>query len=397
MTKLLEIAGTGLAAILLHPLRSLVTVGVLSAVLIPFLAGLGLSKGVEREAELSIRAGPDLYVSGQQFGRTVPIPLAAVAEIHKIDSVTEVTPRIVGQIVLGKDSENAVLVGMPPEKFPAAVSCVEGGLPGDGGLNELVVGTELARRLKLRVGSMIPPFYRNRKGERLSKVTGIFKSDVSLWQANLIFTTFKSAAAIFDQEGLATDLLVDCRPGYQGQVRDTILRDLAFPINNGQGIVRARVVSREDLQAILPSGLLHREGIFNLHFLLAFAMGMLAVLVTSGFGLSERRREIGILKATGWQTDEVLLRSMVESFLLGLAGASLSLIVAFAWLKWLNGYWIASLFLAGVDRSPGFPVPFRLAPLAAFLAFLLGAVVIMTGSVYSSWRAATASPREAMR
>ena len=80
------------------------------------------------------------------------------------------------------------------------------------------------------------------------------------------------------------------------------------------------MVAREDLLALLPRGLLHREGIFNLLFLLAFVVGILVLLVTSGLGLTERRREIGILKATGWQTDEVLLRSLAESFCLSLAG-----------------------------------------------------------------------------
>jgi ABC-type lipoprotein release transport system permease subunit len=395
MAKFLEIARTGVAAILLHPLRSLVTVAALDVVLIPFLAGIGLSKGVEEDAAASIRFGPDLYVNGQQFGGTVPIPLAAIAEIRKIDGVIEVTPRIVGRVVLGKEGEEAVVVGVPREKFPAAITCVEGRL--SEGPNELVVGTELARRLNLRVGSLIPPFYHNDRGDRVSKVVGIFKSDVSLWQANLIFTSFETAAAIFNQEGLATDLLVDCRPGYAQAVRTTMLRTLRFSSWEGKGMIGPRVVAREDLQAILPGGLLHREGIFNLHFLLAFTVAILAVLVTSGFGLSERRREIGILKATGWQTDEVLLRSMVESFLLGLAGASLALLVAFVWLKMLNGYWIAGIFLAGVAKAPGFAVPFRLTPLPALLAFLLALVVIMTGTVYSSWRAATTSPREALR
>jgi ABC-type lipoprotein release transport system permease subunit len=397
MAKFLEIAGTGVTAILLHPLRSLVTVAALVVVLIPYLAGIGLSKGIEEDARASIRFGPDLYVSGQQFGRSVPIPLTAIAEIRKIDGVIAVTPRIVGRVVLGKDNEEAVLVGMPRDRFPGSITCVEGGLPEGTEINELVVGTELARRLKLHVGSMIPPFYHNVHGERLSQVVGIFKSDVSLWQAKLVFTTFESAAAIFNQEGLATDLLVDCRPGYDEPVRTTILRTLSFPSSVGKGMIGPRVVAREDLQAILPGGLLHREGIFNLHFVFAFVLGMLAVLVTSGFGLSERRREIGILKATGWQTDEVLLRSIIESFLLGLAGASLSLLAAFVWLKWLNGYWIAGIFLAGVDKAPGFTVPFRLTPLPSLLAFLLGLVMIMTGTVYSSWRAATVTPREAMR
>src|SRR5205085_3928650 len=123
-----------------------------------------------------------------------------------------------------------------------------------------------------------------------------------------------------------------------------------------------------DLEVLLPRGLWHREGIFNLHFVLAFAIGIPVVLVTSGLGLSERRREIGILKATGWQTDEILLRGLVESLLLSLAGAALALILAFVWLKGLNGYWIAGVFLAGVETAPSFPVPCRITPLPVLFA-----------------------------
>jgi ABC-type antimicrobial peptide transport system permease subunit len=161
--------------------------------------------------------------------------------------------------------------------------------------------------------------------------------------------------------------------------------------------IALKVTAREDLEALLPKGLLHREGIFNLHFLVAFAVGILTILVTSGFGTSERRREIGILKATGWQTDEILLRSLVESLLLSLAASALSIILAFLWLRVLNGYWIASVFLAGVDIRPGFRVPFSLTPVPALLSFLISAVIVMSGTLYSTWRAAIVPPREAMR
>jgi ABC-type lipoprotein release transport system permease subunit len=397
MRYFLEIAQTGLVALLLHPLRSLVTTGSVVVVLVPYLVGLGLSKGIQQEAEAAIRFGTDLYVTGTQFGRTVPIPLTAVEAIQKVDGVTEVVPRIVGGLVLGKDRENAVLVGIPLEKLPASITCVAGRLPRASPRNELVVGSDLARRLKLDVGSLIPPFYHNRHGERISQVVGIFRSEVSLWQARLILTSLDTAAAVFDQEGLATDLLVTCRPGCQAQVSATILRNLALSPPEAGGSIRPQVTAREDLQALLPSGLLHREGIFNLHFVLAFAVGMAVVLVTSGLGLSERRREIGILKATGWQTDEILLRSLVESFLLSLAGACLALLGAFLWLRGLNGYWMASIFLAGVDKAPGFAVPCRLTPVPAVLAFLISFVVVMSGSLYAAWRAATVAPSEAMR
>src|SRR5262249_33510713 len=158
-------------------------------------------------------------------------------------------------------------------------------------------GSELARRLNLKVGSLVPPFYRSRSGERVSEVVGVFRSDVSLWQARLIVTSFDTASHLFDQPGLATDLLVYCRPGYESEVQGAITRHVALPQTDGTA--RVRVVAREDMALLLPQGPLHREGVFTLLFVFAFAVGILAILVTSGFGLSERRREVGILKALG--------------------------------------------------------------------------------------------------
>jgi ABC-type lipoprotein release transport system permease subunit len=395
MAALLEVARTGFTAVLLHPLRGLVTVLSLVAVLLPFLAGMGLSRGLELEAEPSVRAGADLYVTARQFGRNVPIPLSVVKDIEKIPGVREVVPRIVGGIVLGKDDENAVLVGMPQKRFPISARFVDGQLSEGSRLNELVVGTELARRLRLKVGSVLPPFYHNIEGERLSKVVGIFRPETGVWQANLIFTSFETAAHLFNQQGTATDLLVWCRAGYEGQVATAVT---ALRLSSAGGSrLRAHVTAREDVAALLRGGVTHRQGIFTLHFLLMFVVGILVILVTSGLGLAERRREIGILKATGWQTDEVLLRSAVENVLLALTAVSLSVVLAFVWLKGLNGYGIASVFLTGVDAAPGFRVPFRLTPVPVLLAFLIGLIVVLSGTLYSSWRAATVPPGEAMR
>jgi ABC-type lipoprotein release transport system permease subunit len=397
MKYFLAIGYTGLVALLQYPLRSVATIGCVVAVLLPYLAGIGLSQGIQEQADEAVRFGADLYVNGQQFGREAPVPVALADRIRQIDGVTAVVPRIVARIVLGKNREEAVLVGMPLEHFPAGVACVEGRLPHPSRVNELVVGRALAERLALHVGSLIPPFYHSAQGDKVSKAVGIFKADVSLWEANLVLTSFATASAICNQEGLATDLLVYCREGYRDGVRSAILRGQPLPAPQADSGIGLEVTGRDDVQALLPTGLLHREGIFNLHFLVAFAVAILTILVTSGFGSSERRREIGILKATGWQTDELLLRGIVESFLLALAGAALSVVLAFVWLRLLNGYWIASIFLPGVGVRPDFPVPFRLAPVPALLSFLLAVVLVLCGSVYATWRAAVVPPREAMR
>ena len=397
MRHLVEIAKTGLTAILLHPVRSSVTCCALLASLVPYLTGIGLAKGIEREAESSLRAGGDLYVSGSQFGRNTSLPVTIVPQIRELEGVIEVKPRIVGRLLLGRELVEVVVVGVPVSQYPASISCIEGRLPRAGAMNEFVVGTELARRLNLKVGALLPPFYRNPRGEHVSKIVGVFESDVSLWQSNLMFASFETAAEIFNQEGMATDLVVRCQSGYEDNISIAIRRKIAVSSPDSGNVIRLRVTSREELNVLLAGGQFHREGIFNLHFLLVFVIGILVILVTSGLGLPERRREIGILKATGWQTDEILLRSSVESLLLSVGGASISILVAFVWLKLFNGFWIAGIFISGVAAVPSFPVPFRLTPVPAMLAFVIAFAITMTGSIWSSWRAAIAPPDEAMR
>jgi ABC-type lipoprotein release transport system permease subunit len=395
MHRLLGIAATGLTCLRLHPLRNLATVAALIAVLMPFLACLAISKGIEAEAEASIRAGADLYVMGEEFGRNVPVPLTAVERIRQLDGVTEVVPRIVGSIPLGRDREPSVVVGLPAEKLATSVHCIEGRLPRIAGRNELVIGSELARRLNLGVGSRIPPFYHSEQGERISEIVGVFEADAPLWQARLLLTPFETATSLFNETEKATDLLVSCRPGYQPFVQDAIQSSIHLE-SMPRGL-RLKVTTREELAVLIPQGLIHREGIFNLHFVLAFAVGILVVLVTSGIGLSERRREIGILKATGWQTDEVLLRSLVESIALCVAAACLSLLLAWTWLRVFNGYWLTSLFLDGSSTAPGFDIPCRFTPVPVLLAFVISFAVVLSGTLVSTWRAAIAPPWEAMR
>lgn len=395
MRRLIEISRTGVTAILLHPLRSWTTVCALLAILVPFLVGLGLAKGLERDAEISLRSGGDLYVRGSQFGRSCPIPLTLVTKVREVEGVVGVTPRIVGRLRLGRDSVEAIVVGIPASEFPFEISCINGRLPQPGKISEFVVGTELARRLKLHSGALIPPFYRNSQGEHVSRISGIFVSDVSLWQASLMFGTFASVEKIFGLDGLATDLVIRCRRGYEENVSRQIRKLSAGAA--GRGTLRLSITSRKELEVMLASGQFQREGLYNLHFVLAFVIGILVILASSGAGQTERRREIGILKATGWQTDEILLRSLVESLLLSLGGAMVSIVLAFIWLRLLNGYGIAGIFFPGVSSAPSFPVPFRLTPVPAFLAFLIAFAITMSGTVWSTWRTAIVSPDEAMR
>jgi len=231
----------------------------------------------------------------------------------------------------------------------------------------------------------------------VSTVVGVFRSDLPVWEANVVLTDTESAMRICDARALTSSLLVSCRPEYVDSVREAIVRIDSLAPGDPQGPIRPRVMTRADARAVLPAGALRREGVFHLHFVLAFALAIPLLLVTSGVGLAERRRETGLLKALGWHTDEVLVRGVVESVVIAAVGASVAVIAAWAWLALANGWGIAAVFLPGADTSPGFAVPFSLAPVPVLVAFVISFVVTATGTLVSTWRAAAAPPSEAMR
>jgi ABC-type lipoprotein release transport system permease subunit len=159
--------------------------------------------------------------------------------------------------------------------------------------------------------------------------------------------------------------------------------------------MRLHVTTRQEWLTLVPRGVRWREGVFTLHLLLAVIVAMLVLLVTSGMGLQERRREVAILKATGWQTDEVLLRGAAESLCLSLAGASGALLLAWGWLRLGNGFFLAEHFLPGAD--PTTRLPYRLTPVPALLGLVLAFTIVTTGTLWSAWRAAATPPHEILR
>jgi ABC-type antimicrobial peptide transport system permease subunit len=158
-----------------------------------------------------------------------------------------------------------------------------------------------------------------------------------------------------------------------------------------------RVVGRDEVRALVAQRVHLREGVFAVHMVLAFALGVPLLLATTGMGLSERRRETGLLRALGWRRDEVVLRSLVESLTLAAAATAASVLVVWAWVRVLGGAGVARLFLPDADVVPGFDVPFRLLPGPLVAAAAVAGLVTAAGSLLSSWRAASAAPAEAVR
>jgi len=353
------------------------------AILLPYVCGAAIARGVEGEARQALAAGPDLHVVQLRFGRPAPIRVSMADELRKIPGVRSVVPRIVGELALGTEFVPVVLIGVPPSRLPGAAESASSGRA----MPQFVVGAELARTLHLSEGSYLPPFYRAKGGDRVSQIVGVLGRNESVASGHVMYTALATAAEVFDEAEHATDLLVECQPGYLDAVRRKLGRD--FPT--------CRAASRDELASQLPANIRYLDGVFHMLFVLAFAVGIPLLLVASGVGLAERRSEAALLKATGWTTDGLLLRALVESGVLCLIAASSSLILGWVWLALGNGIGIASIFLPGWEFDAALQLPYRLDAEAILVATVLSFCIVATGSLYATWRVASAPVRLILR
>ena len=113
--------------------------------------------------------------------------------------------------------------------------------------------------------------------------------------------------------------------------------------------------------------------------LLVGAIGIANIMLVS---VTERTREIGIMKAVGARNRDVLVLFLVESGLLGVLGALIALPVGLA------GGWAATSYAE---------IPLTLAPEWFAVAIAVGILVGVVAGLYPAWRAARVDPIDALR
>jgi ABC-type lipoprotein release transport system permease subunit len=363
-----------------HRVRGVVTVMCLVAAVVPYLAALWVQEGVRAEAVMSITGGPDLYVASSAFGQNAAVPLSIVPSVRSIPGVRTVRPRITGRLFVGRRLVTLVGVDDPT----AALAMVPDAAPAPLAAGQTLVGAGVAKDLGLKRGDGFAI-----EGSRLVslQVTEVFGPASGIHAAGMVVVTLADAAAIFGIDDHASDLLVWVEPGAEERVANAVR----------EALPRARVQTRELVQRYVTHGLSLRAGAFAALNIAALALAVPALLITSGMGLAERRREIGILKATGWSTEEVLEIAFLECLLMALVAAGLAALAAWTWLRPLNGWIIAQFLIAGTGASPTFTIPasFTLAPVG--VVFLVCLATLVVGAVPASWRAATVPPAEVLR
>jgi len=375
--------------IIRNRVRSAVLILCLIAVLLPFISAIAISEGIKFQSLISVEEGADIYVTSDHYGSNAPISLDYLDRFRKLEGVTKVFPRVIGRTYFA--NQLTTIVGIPIENIPKSIRLFEGKIFREKG--EVMIGKGLAKAFHLQIGVH---FTLSPNPSKLFRIVGIFDSDISIWGANLIMMTFTDGAELFQMKGKATDILIYTRPGYDSFVAKEIQEGMGTP-NPDRDEPSLRVQDKSLVKRYFQRGFNYKAGVFTALYTVAFALAIPALLVVSGFGQTERRKEIGVLKATGWQTQEVMEMVALENFVISLTSAPLAILAAFFWLKFFNGAFIAQFFIAEIGLMAPFPVPSRFLPLPSLFAFLFAIVLTMVGSLYTTWRTSTIPPAEAMR
>jgi ABC-type lipoprotein release transport system permease subunit len=277
------------------------------------------------------------------------------------------------------------IVGMPHGILPDKV-LITGGRPiRDKG--EVVVGSALGNRYGLIPGSK---FHMPINRWKRFTVVGVFSSKSSMWSSNLIYMSIDDAGELFRMKGMATDFLVYAKP------KQSPIVSVYLQMENQQG-PPIRIQSREVVNSYFQKGFETRAGVFTALCLAGFALAIPLVLILTGLGWTERRKEIGTLKAVGWQVLDVMEVVFWENTFVSVLSACLAFLTAFVWIRVLNGFFIAQFFIGEPGFMPAFPVPACFIPVPAFMSFLLALTLTMVGSLYNTWRIAVTPAAETMR
>jgi len=363
-----------------------VTTLCLTAIIFPLVTALAISEGLRFQAEIGMEEGADIYVSEDRYGGSGPISLTYEEGLSDIQGVSLVRPRVVGRTYFA--DRLVAVVGLDREALISLKPVVKGDIPKAFG--EVVIGEGIAKAFAIEPGIRFTLAANNRK---VFKPTGSLRSSC-LWSSDVMIMHLEDANDFFRMTDYSSQLLVYAASEPTTPLMPSLVNHLKRQRASDLGV---QIEDRARTQERLWSGYAHKRGIFIVLYIIVFVLAFPAFLVTSGLGMRELGKEIGVLKAVGWRTWEVLEKVALENLLISLTAVSISILLSMAWIKGLNGVLIAQFYVAEVGLLPTMDIPSRYLPSHALFCFFFALGVTLMGSLFSAWQKAYVPPSELMR
>lgn len=369
-----------------RPVRSLVVVLCLTAMLFPLVTALAVSEGLRFQAEISLKEGADIYLSEDNYGNNGPVSLGLLQRLSAFGGVRKVVPRVLGRTYF-VDRVVAV-VGLPRESLLELKPLVRGDIPSAGG--DVLIGHGIAKQFGVEPGL---PFTLAANNRKVFKARGVLRPSC-LWGSDLLIMHIDDANEFFRIKDHATQLLV------YGDSDAFLSASEALRHESPSGVsCRPNLIMepRERIFVKLERAYDFSSGIFSVLFIVGGALAIPAFLITTGIGLTELRQEIGVMTAVGWRAREILEKVAVENLAVSLVSVCLSVLISMTWIKGFNGILIAQFYVAEVGLVPAIDIPSRMLPSHVLFCLLVALGVTEVGGLISVCTKLIPAPSESMR
>lgn len=328
---------------------------------------------IKREAVIILKDAPEIVVQRMAAGRHDLIPLSYAEKIERIAGVASVKGRLWGYYYDPLFRANYTI--MVPEDFKY-------------GPEDIVIGEGVSRAAIVSTDNIMP--FTDSEGKPMSlMVKEILPAESELVSSDLILASVEGFRRLFSLP--------------RGQVTD-----IAVAVNNPEEVLTvANKIKRlmPDTRPIIRDEIIRTyDAVFDWRggiMLVIFTGAVMAFIIFAwdkASGLSaEEKREIGILKATGWETSDVILLKFWEGVSISLTSFLAGTILAYLHVFFLSSGLFEPVLKGWAVIYPSFRlVPFVNAHQIATL-FFLTVVPYTTATIIPSWRAATVDPDSVMR
>lgn len=335
---------------------------------------LFFTDALRREASMVLKDAPAIIVQRTEAGRQALVPEAYLDRIRAIRGVSAARGRLWGYYFdAAFGGANYTLV--VPDSFPYEAGTI-------------VVGSEVAKNSRAGVDNLLP--FRAHDGSLFTyRIGELLSAESALVSADLVLISEPDFRALFGiAAGQVTDITLEVRNPNEVA---TIARKVADLLPDTRPIVRDEILRTYDAVFSWRGGLL-----------LAILAGAAAAFVILAWdratGLSsEERKEIGILKAVGWETSDVLLMKFWEGIAISLSSFLAGVLLAYAHVFFAS----ASIFEPVLKGWSVLYPEFRLTPFVSAAEvttlFFLTVVPYTVVTIIPSWHAATIDPDAVMR
>lgn len=353
--------------------KNLAVAGLYALLIFTLASVVFLTQSLRSGAVGALTGTPEIVVQRLSAGRHGLTPLEDAAALAKIVGVQAAVPRLWAYHTDERTGE-MLLLRVPESNGPTG--------------RQATAGPEVLRRRGLAVGGVLR--LRGHGGEPVAlTISGVAQAATPLEAAavvNVGEATFRTLTGM--PPGQATDLLLRVRNPRE-------LTTIATKISEQHP--DARPIIRDELVRTYTSVFNWRSGLI-VAALLVPVLAFILFAWDKAAGLSpDERQEIGILKAVGWETADVILLKVYEAFAVSLAAFALGASLAVAGVALPHPLALPHAVLGWSTLYP----PFR--PAAALSAYQMATLFFLTvfpylvATVVPAWRAATTDPDLVMR